>query len=66
MSLREKRKESGLTQSQTAEKVGVTQSTVSAWENGTVMPSAALLLKLADLFDCSTDELLGRTPANTA
>ena len=46
-----------------AERMGVKQASVSAWESGQAMPSAANLLKLADILDCTVDELLGRKKA---
>lgn len=51
----------GLTQSQLAERVGVSRETVSRWERGATMPSIDRVVSAADFFDCSTDYLLGRT-----
>ena len=47
-----------------ADRMGVKQASVSAWESGAAMPSAANLIKLADILDCTVDELLGRNTAS--
>ncbi|MDI3342087.1 MAG: helix-turn-helix transcriptional regulator [Sphaerobacter sp.] len=41
----------GLTQAELAELLGTTQSAVARWENGTVLPSMATVLKLLDVLD---------------
>lgn len=48
-----------ITQSELAERVSVTKATISAYENGSRMPSYDVLIKLAQLFHVSTDNLLG-------
>ena len=53
------RKRLGLTQDQLAEQLGVTAQAVSKWENDQSCPDIAMLPKLAEIFDTSTDELLG-------
>lgn len=55
------RNEKGYSQKELAEMINVAQNTVSNWENGTREPDNATLIKLAKLFNCSTDYLLGRT-----
>ena len=47
-----------------ADRMGVSQASVSAWESGAALPSAANLIKLADILDCTVDALLGRAPAS--
>lgn len=54
------REEHSLSQSEVAEKIGVAASAVCGWERGNKRPSLENLCCLADLFLCSTDELLGR------
>lgn len=54
------RKRCHLTQEQLAAVIGVTQNAVSRFERGTKVLSVAVLEQLADVFDCSTDCLLGR------
>lgn len=48
----------GLSQTEVANKVGVTNKSVSKWENGATKPSTNVLRKLADLFNISIEELL--------
>ena len=54
------RKKLGLTQDQLAERLGVTAQAVSKWENDQSCPDITMLPKLAELFNTTTDELLGR------
>ena len=63
MEIKRLREAAGLRQYELAERMGVKQASVSAWESGQAMPSAANLLKLADILDCTVDELLGRKKA---
>lgn len=49
-----------MTQSDVALKIGVTKVMIGRYEKGTARPSLEILLALADLFDTSTDYLLGR------
>ena len=56
----ENRKKLGLTQDQLAEKLGLTAQAVSKWENDQSCPDITMLPKLAEIFDITTDELLGR------
>lgn len=55
----------GWTQVQLAQKLGVTKQTVSNWENDNIQPSIDMLVKLAKIFNVSTDYLLGLTPTNS-
>lgn len=48
-----------MTQAEFAERINVTKSTVSAYENGTRFPSYDVLIRIARLFKVSTDNLLG-------
>ena len=52
------RKKSGLSQSQLAKKLNVSQQSISQWENGTREPSIEMLKKLAEIFGCTIDELV--------
>ncbi|HEX2149609.1 MAG TPA: helix-turn-helix transcriptional regulator, partial [Actinomycetota bacterium] len=45
--LRSRREELGLGQSQLAERIGVTQQTISRWESGEIVPPPKRLAKLA-------------------
>ena len=48
-----------MTQAEFAERISVTKSTVSAYENGLRLPSYDVLIRVARLFKVSTDHLLG-------
>ena len=52
------RKEKGLTQEALAERIGVTNKTISRWETGTYMPDIEMLLILGEQFDVTVNELL--------
>lgn len=52
------RREAGLTQEGLGEKLGVTNKTVSRWENGNYMPDIEMLQLLAKEFGVSINELL--------
>lgn len=54
------RRNKNLTQEEVAERFGVSPQAVSKWENGISMPDVLLLPDIADYFDVSLDELLGR------
>jgi len=58
--LKRVRLEKGLTQKKLAEKLNVTDRSIRDWENEQTEPSYDTLIKLADLFDITLDELLGR------
>lgn len=60
MKLKELREYAHMTQKQLAEKIGNVQRNISNWENGTSEPDLATILKLAEIFNVSTDELLGK------
>lgn len=62
------RRSLGLTQDRLAELLGVTAQAVSKWENDQSCPDIAMLPKLAGIFSCTTDELLGmeRAPVREA
>ncbi len=52
------RKKQGLTQEQLGEKLGVSNKTVSRWENGNYMPDLSLLEPLSRELDITLNELL--------
>lgn len=58
--IRELRKQKKLTQAELAKVMSVSQQTVGAWETGRAIPGSDTLGDLADLFNVSTDYLLGR------
>ncbi|MDE7417900.1 MAG: response regulator [Lachnospiraceae bacterium] len=55
------RREHNITQETLAAEMGVTVGAVSKWENNATMPDILMLCSLADYFQVTTDELLGRT-----
>jgi len=59
--LRELRARRGFTQDYVAKRLGCHESAVSRWESGSRFPTGEDLVALADLFEVSTDDLLGRT-----
>lgn len=52
------RKEKGWTQTELADKLGVTNQAVSKWETGDSYPETPQLLKLSELFGVTVDDLL--------
>lgn len=56
--IKELRNQYKYTQTELAEKVGVTKSTIAAYENNSRQPSYEVLIKMADVFNVSTDSLL--------
>lgn len=54
------RKQKGYTQEQVAIKLNISPQAISKWETGQSMPDMSLLLDVAELYDCSLDELFGR------
>lgn len=64
IAIREKRKDKGWTQAELAQKLCVSKSTVSMWEIGERKPDILLLKKIANIFGCTTDELLDTTKEN--
>ena len=52
------RRERGLTQEQLGLQLGVTNKTVSRWENGNYMPPVEMLQSLSQLYDVTINELL--------
>jgi Predicted transcriptional regulators len=49
----------GLSQVELAKQLFVTKQCISNWENGNIIPSAEMLIKIARYFSVSTDYLLG-------
>ena len=56
--IKDLREKQGLTQSSLARQLGITRSSVNAWELGISVPSTQYLVELAYLFSVSTDYLL--------
>ena len=52
------RKEKNLTQREVAEKLNISEKTVSKWETGNGLPEVGLMLPLCELLEISVNELL--------
>ena len=57
--LKSLRIQNNLTQTQLAQKLGVTKSVISAYENSLRMPSYDILIMISKIFKVTTDYLLG-------
>lgn len=57
--LAEVRRANKLSQIEVATKLNVTKQSVANWENGNVMPSIDMLIKISTEFNISADFLLG-------
>lgn len=53
--------EKGFTQKQIADGLGIAEQAYQRYEYGRTMPSALILIALADYFDVSLDYLVGRS-----
>lgn len=57
---KEYRLSQGLTMKQVADKLGVAECTYCAYEHGTREPNIEKLVKLAEVFDCTVDDLIAK------
>lgn len=57
--IRHLRIQKSLTQEQAAKRLWVTKSIISAYEHGTKYPSLDMLIRLAAMYNVTTDYLLG-------
>ena len=53
------REQKNMTQSELAKQLGITRSSVNAWEMGISVPSTQYIVELSSLFGVSADYLLG-------
>ena len=58
--LRIQRKKLGLSQEELAEKCQISRQAIAKWESGESVPTIEKLIFLADLYDMTLDELVGR------
>lgn len=56
--IKENRKHGGWTQKELAERLNVSDKTISSWETGRTYPELTLLVELSELFNVSLDSLL--------
>ena len=61
---RDARIQSGKSQKEVAEQLGISNVTVNNWESGRRLPTIEALEELADLYQVSADYLLGRDKGN--
>ena len=59
------REQKGLSQAELARLLGITRSSVNAWEMGISVHSTQYIVDLAGVFDISTDYLLGVDSSST-
>ena len=60
------RKSRVYTQAQMAEKLGISRSTYTNYENGNRTPDFEVLERISEVLACSLDELFGRKPTYVA
>lgn len=58
--LKQKREERRMTQADLAQLIGVTRQNVNNYETGYKIPPLRVVVAAADVFRCSTDEMIGR------
>ena len=57
--IKELREANSMTQNEVAKRLGITRSSVNAWEMGISVPSTMYIVQLAQLFSVSADYILG-------
>lgn len=57
--IKKERTEKGLTGEELGKIIGVSRNAISNWENNRRVPDNETLKKLSQIFDCTTDYLLG-------
>ena len=58
MRIKQLRKQHSLSQEEFANKIGVSQTTVTAWETGKAEPASSIIVKIANYFNVTTDFIL--------
>ena len=58
MKIKQLRERAKLTQTEFAEKLGVTQACVAMWETGKAIPKSSLLLNISKTLNCTVDDIL--------
>lgn len=58
--LNRKREEHRMTQTDLAQRIGTTQQNINSYETGYKIPPLRVVVAAADVFHCSTDEMIGR------
>ena len=60
LKISEIRKEKGISQKELAKLLNVSPGNLCEWEKGRIEPNIFALKRLADIFECSVDYLIGR------
>ncbi|MFP7483351.1 helix-turn-helix domain-containing protein [Priestia filamentosa] len=63
--IKECRQRAGLSQEKLAEMLEMKRTNVANYEAGRVVPPGSVLLELANIFDVTTDYLLGKSPTSS-
>lgn len=66
MRLKDLREDNDITQQKIAERLNIRQNTYSQYENGQRQLPVDILIKLAEIYDTSTDYILGITDVRQA
>ena len=56
--LKQLRKQAGLTQDEAANALGVSHDTLSRWENGTTHPTAPQIVDICLVYKCKFDDII--------
>lgn len=56
--LKQLRKQAGLTQDEAASALGVSHDTLSRWENGTTHPTAPQIVDICQVYKCKFDDII--------
>lgn len=64
--LKELRQKRNISQKDVAKFLDLSPSIISGYETGERTPSASIVIRLADLYHCSTDYILGKTAIDTS
>ena len=59
INLKKLRQETGVSQKQLADNIGVSQQSINKYENHNIEPDIETLIRIADFFDTSVDYLVG-------
>ena len=63
--IKQLRQNANMTQTEFAKKLGITRSSINAWEMGISVPSTQYVVELSNLFKVTTDYILGIDKTNT-
>ncbi len=59
---RERHGTRGISRAQLAYRLEIDRAAVTRWEQGKIIPSLSMALKMAELFNCSVEELFQLSP----